>query len=63
MRSISGPTAAYPQREGLLSRVFRLLGHREKVVARPATRWAEMKPIDFEGEDTSLTQSHLDLLR
>jgi len=63
MQNISGSTAAYPQREGLLSRVFRILGHREKVVARPPTRWAEMKPIDFEGEDTSLTQSHLDLLR
>ena len=26
---------------------------------RPALRWAEMKPIDFDGEDTSLTQEQL----
>lgn len=30
---------------------------------RPAMRWAEMKPIDFQGEDTSLTQEQLDVLR
>jgi hypothetical protein len=33
------------------------------VVQRPAIRWAEMKPIDFQGEDTSLTQEQLEVLR
>jgi hypothetical protein len=33
------------------------------VAERPAIRWAEMKPIDFQGEDTSLTQEQLDALR
>jgi len=28
-----------------------------------AIRWGEMKPIDVEGEDTSLTQEQLELLR
>jgi hypothetical protein len=30
---------------------------------RPAFPWAEMKPIDFDGEDTSLTQEQLAALR
>jgi len=34
-----------------------------EVVSRPAIQWAEMKPIDFKGEDTSLSQEHLDVLR
>lgn len=33
------------------------------VVQRPAIRWAEMKPIDFQGEDASLTQQQLEVLR
>jgi hypothetical protein len=30
---------------------------------RPAIQWAEMRPIDFQGEDTSLTQEQLAALR
>ena len=30
---------------------------------RPGLRWAEMKPIDFDGEDTSLTQEQLAAFR
>ena len=33
------------------------------VVQRPAILWAEMKPIDFQGEDASLTQEQLEVLR
>ena len=33
------------------------------VAERPAIRWGEMKPIDFQGEDTSLTQEQLEVLR
>ncbi len=30
---------------------------------RPAIRWTDMRPVDFEGEDTSLTQEHLVALK
>ncbi len=42
-----------------LIRVLRSLS----VAERPPTRWAEMTPIDFEGEDSSLTQEQLEVLR
>ena len=29
----------------------------------PAIRWAEMKPVDFEREDTTLTQEQLERIR
>ncbi len=29
----------------------------------PAIRWAEMKPVDFEREDTTLTQEQLERMR
>ena len=29
----------------------------------PAIRWAEMKPVDFEREDTVLTQEQLERMR
>ena len=46
---------------GLLARAIRLL--RREVVERPSIHWAQTRPLDFEGEDTSLTQAHLELLR
>ena len=58
--SIATPTAR-PVSE-LLSRLLRAFRGAE-VVSRPAIQWAEMKPIDFKGEDTSLTQEHLEALR
>ena len=58
--SISSPS---PQRASTLpSRLLRMF-RSAAVVERPAIRWAEMKPIDFEGEDTSLTQEQLEVLR
>ncbi|HSP18976.1 MAG TPA: hypothetical protein VLQ79_05665 [Myxococcaceae bacterium] len=30
---------------------------------RPAIRWVDMQPIDFDGEDTSLTQEHIALMK
>ena len=58
--SISSPS---PQPAStLLSRLLRMV-RSAAVVERPAIRWAEMKPIDFEGEDTSLTQEQLEVLR
>ena len=64
MQSITGSLSsqtARPARDVLarLLRSFRTAA----VVQRPAIRWAEMRPIDFQGEDTSLTQEHLDVLR
>ena len=43
----------------------RLLRHfRSAALAqRPGIEWAEMRPIDFQGEDTSLSQEHLGFLR
>lgn len=43
----------------------RLLGYfrSASVAQRPAIRWGDMKPIDFQGEDTSLTQEQLEVLR
>jgi hypothetical protein len=57
---IATPTA-HPASD-LLSRLLRVLRGVE-VVQRPAIQWAEMKPCDFNGEDTSLTQEHLEALR
>jgi hypothetical protein len=45
-----------------LSRLLRLF-RSAAVAERPAIRWAEMRPIDFQGEDTSLTQEQLEVLR
>jgi hypothetical protein len=58
--SFSSPTArATP---GIFSRLLRSF-RSAAVTARPAIRWEQMKPIDFEGEDTSLTQEQLAALR
>ena len=58
--SVSSPSTS-PAWE-ILSR-FLAYFRTASVAERPAIRWAEMKPIDFEGEDTSLTQEQLDVLR
>lgn len=47
---------------GLLSRLVRYF-RGAAVAERPAIRWADMKPIDFQGEDTSLTQEHIALMK
>jgi len=64
MQRLTGSIPAPTPRPGLelfswLLRSFRSAA----VVQRPAIRWAEMKPIDFQGEDASLTQEQLDVLR
>lgn len=46
----------------LLARVVRLFTG-EPAANHPAIRWAEMKSVDFQGEDTSLTQADLALMR
>ena len=46
----------------LLSRLLRLF-RSAAVAERAAIRWEEMKPIDFDGEDTSLTQEQIEVLR
>ena len=58
--SLPAPTAR--PASDFLSRLLRAFRGVE-VVSRPAIQWAEMKPIDFKGEDTSLTQEHLEALR
>jgi len=53
-----------PRAPGFFARLLRALTGRERVEDRPAMRWAsDVKPIDWEGEDTSLTQAHLEVLR
>ena len=54
-------SATSPVRE-LLSRVLRTF-RSAALAQRPAMRWAEMRPIDFQGEDASLTQEQLAVLR
>jgi len=44
---------------GLLLRLVHLWGRD----ARRFVDWAEMKPIDFDGEDTSLTETDLRLMK
>ena len=58
--SVSSPSTS-PAWE-ILSR-FLAYFRSASLAGRPAMRWAEMKPIDFEGEDTSLTQEQLEVLR
>jgi len=58
--SVSSPSAS-PVWE-LLSRLLRHFKS-AALAERPAMRWGDMKPIDFEGEDTSLTQEQLEILR
>jgi len=58
--SVSSPSSS-PARE-ILSRLLRHF-RSAAVAERPAIRWAEMTPIDFQGEDTSLSQEHLGFLR
>ena len=57
---VSSP-ASSPVRK-LLSRFLRTFGS-AALAERPAIHWAEMRPIDFEGEDASLTQEQLAVLR
>ncbi len=61
-RSFSPPAPLHAP--GFLTRLFRLLTGRDAATERPAMRWGtDVKPIDWDGEDTSLTQEHLELLR
>jgi len=60
IESLSSPSRS-PTR-GIFSWILRQF--RSAALAhRPAIRWAEMRPIDFQGEDTSLTQEQLEVLR
>jgi len=64
MQSYTGSvssSANSPVRE-LLSRFLRTF-RSAALAGRPAMRWAEMRPIDFQGEDASLTQEQLAVLR
>ena len=64
MQSLTEPVSS-PTTSPSLEFFSRLLRYfRSAAVAeRPAIRWGEMKPIDFQGEDTSLTQEQLEVLR
>lgn len=63
MQSITGSVSSpsNPTWE-FLARVVRYFAA-APVVHRPAIRWEAMKPVDFEGEDTSLTQDQISLMR
>jgi hypothetical protein len=65
MQSFTGPGSSRPRPRcsGLLGWAIHLLTGRDEMVECPSPQWAEVSPIDFEGEDTSLTQAHLELLR
>jgi|GEM_PF-377433 len=56
--SRSNPTTGWD----LLARLVRYV-RGAAAAERPAIRWADMKPIDFQGEDTSLTQEHIELMK
>ena len=53
----------HARNSGLIARVIRFLTGREGAREPSRIVWADMRPIDFAGEDTSLTQEQLDLLR
>jgi len=55
-------SSSQPRGRDVLPRLFRAF-RGLAVAGRPPMRWAEMKPIDFEGEDSSLTQEQLEALR
>jgi hypothetical protein len=63
MQSFSG-TVSSPSNPTweFLARVVRYFAA-APVVHRPAIRWEEMKPVDFQGDDTSLTQEQISLMR
>jgi hypothetical protein len=61
MQSYTSSSATSPVRQ-LLSRILRTF-RSAALAERPAMRWAEMSPIDFQGEDASLTQEQLAVLR
>jgi hypothetical protein len=66
MQSLTGSLVSPASRsDGLLARALRILtGRSERAERRPAAGpWASVRPIDFEGEDTSLTQDHLAALK
>ena len=46
---------------GLLARAIRL--QRGKATRRPSIQWTQTRLVDLEGEDRSLTQAHLTLLK
>lgn len=64
MQTVTQPVSS-PSSSPAWELLSRFLSHfrTASLAGRPAMRWAEMKPIDFQGEDTSLTQEHLDVLR
>ncbi|MGZ3447706.1 MAG: hypothetical protein ACXU88_18630 [Myxococcaceae bacterium] len=64
MQSYTGSVASRSNPEGweLLSRRGRYF-RGAAVAQRPAIRWTDMKPIDFEGEDTSLTQDQIEVMK
>jgi hypothetical protein len=53
----------HPRSSGLIARAIRFLTGREGGREPSRIVWADMRPIDFAGEDTSLTQEQLALLR
>ena len=59
-QSVSSPSSS--QVGGIFSRLLRQF-RTAALAHRPAIQWAEMRPIDFQGEDTSLTQEQLAVLR
>jgi hypothetical protein len=66
MQTVTGSLSSatqHPGTSGLLARAIRVLTGREEVRKPSRMAWADMRPIDFVGEDTSLTQEHLELLR
>jgi len=64
MQSYTGSVTSRSNPEGweLLSRLVRYF-RGAAVAQRPAIRWGDMKPIDFQGEDTSLTQEQIGVMK
>ena len=63
MQNVVGSVSPQVESRGFLSRVLRIFLRAEERAPRPVFRWPDFRPIDFQGEDTSLTQAHLEILR
>ena len=57
-------TSIQPRRNpGFLARVIRFFTGRVEVREPSRMAWTNVRPVDFDGEDTSLTEAHLRRLR
>jgi len=63
MQSLTTLPPTQRSRWDLMLRALRVVTRRETPEPSRFARWADIGPVDFEGEDTSLTQEELALLK